>query len=191
LHNLDTIELRESFPDCFRVPDSGKSKQVPFAHHRSQFGHDPLRDEPAAIHDGDAVTERFNLLHIVGRAEHAGAEIGLSPDQVEQADTALWLRPDGRLVEQKDRRLMQQTAGEVEAAFHAAGIAPDGFLRAILRPVSSRTFAIPCFSSDLRRPCAPIQYSRFSTAVRSSYNAKSCGTAPMAPATRKFPRHAP
>jgi len=77
---------------------------------------------------------------------------------------------------------MRRTAGEVEAAFHAAGTALDGFLRAILETGELQDLCDTLFQfRPAQRPCAPPQYARFSTAVRSSYNAQSCQTMPMEP----------
>ena len=80
-----------------------------------------LEDGLAAVHDDQLVAEGEGLFHVV-RGQQDGRALlfelaELVPDQV--ADLGIQAR--GRLVEDQEARLVEQGAGDDQAAFHPAG----------------------------------------------------------------------
>lgn len=84
-------------------------------------GRGAAADDPAVVDEGDGVAQGLRLGHVVGSQEdrptlaaqlaHQGAEL-VRRDRV---------HPDGRFVEQQDRRVGDQATREVKTLFHPAG----------------------------------------------------------------------
>ena len=76
---------------------------------------------PPLVHDHDAVAELLGLLHVL-RGQDQGDALALQlpqplPDQV----PGLRVQAGGRLVGDDDLRLVEQGAGDEQAALHAGG----------------------------------------------------------------------
>ena len=90
---------------------------------------DPSAAMQALVHHDEAVAQLLRLIHVVGRDDerHAGL---LEPEQlVPQHVAGLRVEAGGRLVEQQQVGVVDQAAGDREAALHAAGQVLDLRLR--------------------------------------------------------------
>src|SRR6185503_14832877 len=94
----------------------------------------PLRDDPPARDDGDAVAERVRLEHVVRRQEHGLARLLQAKDRLPELTRADGVDADRRLVEEDHRRVVQEPAGDVQPLAHAARVALDPLLLAALEP---------------------------------------------------------
>src|SRR6185503_16861648 len=94
----------------------------------------PLRDDPPARDDGDAVAERVRLEHVVRRQEHGLARLLQAEDRLPELTRADGVDADRRLVEEDHRRVVQEPAGDVQPLAHAARVALDPLLLAALEP---------------------------------------------------------
>ena len=83
------------------------------------------RQNPASIHDRHAVTQSFGLFHVVGRVQHRSALFCESLDVLENVVPGLRIDPDRRLIQEQNGRVVNQRAGHVKPALHAAGISFD------------------------------------------------------------------
>ena len=95
------------------------------ADRRLQLGGRALGDDQATIDDADPAAEPIGLLHVV-RAQHdRHLERGIETLQhLPDRDAGAWVEALGRLVEEEDRREMDQSRGEVDAALHPARVVP-------------------------------------------------------------------
>ncbi len=99
-------------------------------------GHDPLQllgaalgRDPPAVEDGDAVGQLVGLLQVLGGEEDGDAVGHQLADDPPHGVARTRVETRGRLVEEDDPRAADQRHGDVEAAFHAAGVAGGGLLR--------------------------------------------------------------
>ena len=96
-----------------------------------QVGRAAAADHLALRHHRDLVGEALGLLDVVGRHQDrraAGFELA---DQGPELGADLRVEPDGRLVEQDQLRLVDEAAGEQQAAAHPAGELVDGVAAAV------------------------------------------------------------
>ncbi len=92
------------------------------------------RNEPALVDHGDPVAEHIGFEHVMG-GQQDGLTLGLQvADHLAELARADRIQPDGRLVEEQHRGVMQQGAGDMEALFHSARVAFDALAAAILQP---------------------------------------------------------
>src|SRR5437879_581446 len=79
-------------------------------------------DEAPMVDHGDAVGHAIRFVHVVGGEEYGHALGGPEVAHVgPHLIAALRIEAQGRLVEKQDLRRVQQPAGDLEAALHAAG----------------------------------------------------------------------
>ena len=79
---------------------------------------------PAVVDDGDTVTV-FRLFHVVGGHEHGNADLfAQAVDVFPNGIAALRVQADGGLIQEQHLGIVQQAAGDLQAAFHAPG---EGF----------------------------------------------------------------
>ena len=82
---------------------------------RAAFG-----DDLRLVHDDEAIAQLLRLVHVVGRQDERHAAL-LEPVQaVPQQVPRLRVQAGRRLVEEQDRRLVDERAGDRESALHAA-----------------------------------------------------------------------
>ena len=80
------------------------------------------RDQVAVIDNGDAVAELVGLFHVVGGEEHG--EVAGAAQVVEHlphGDARDRIEAGGGLVEKEDAGIVDQAAGNFDAAAHSAG----------------------------------------------------------------------
>ena len=82
-----------------------------------------LRDDLAVVDDGHLVGDALGLFHVM-RGEKDGDLLLIAQAADEGPDVVAGLRieANGRLIEEKDSRFVEQRAGNLEAPLHAAGI---------------------------------------------------------------------
>ena len=117
------------------------------------------RDDRPVIDDRDAIAQRLDLLHVVGRVEHRHAVGAERAHGLEDVVAALRIDADGRLVEDQQLGAVEQAGGEVEPPLHAARVVLDQIARALAQP------------DDVERPADPLgeqRAARARTARRSS-----------------------
>src|SRR5438874_11664867 len=144
-----------------------------------ELGRRPGRDEPAMVDHGDAVGHTVRLVHVVGGEEHRHAlarpqALHVAPHLI----AALRIEPERRLVEKQYLRRVQQPAGNLEPALHAAG---DVLTKSLRRSHSSNIRSRASHRS--RRACRGTWYSTpwismFSHAVSSLSRLGSWKTTP-------------
>ena len=71
------------------------------------------------MQDRDPVGKTFGFAEVLGGEQHCGSGLGERPDGLPHIQPCLWVEPSGRLVEEDDRRIPDQTHRDVEAATHA------------------------------------------------------------------------
>ena len=99
---------------------------------RDQLGRRALRDDPAVVHDRDAVAETLGLLHVV-RRQQDGAPGGLEArDVLPELQAALRVEARRRLVEEEHLRIARQRAGDREPLALAAGELADARVALLL-----------------------------------------------------------
>jgi hypothetical protein len=86
-----------------------------------QLGRLPAADDLAVGHHGHLVGEPLGLLDVVRRHQDRGAARAERVDQRPELGADLRVEPNGRLVEQQQRRVVHEPAREQQAAAHAAG----------------------------------------------------------------------
>ena len=90
---------------------------------RLQLRRRALGDDPAVVDDPDAVGEHVGLLEVLRREEDGHALLAREPpDLVPERGAALRVEAGRRLVEEEDRRVVDQCEREVEPALHAARV---------------------------------------------------------------------
>ena len=122
---LDPIEPAEGVQEGRRVPLELERDDVA-AEDVLEPGRRVEGHELAVVHDGDAVAEEVGLLHVVGRQDdrHAGLFVELA-DVLPDVAARLGVEAQGRLVEEEDLGPVDQAAGDLEAALHAARVLLD------------------------------------------------------------------
>ena len=90
-----------------------------------------LGDDPAVVDDRQPVGQRVGLLEVVGREEDRRARLAQAADLVPHPGSRLRVEAGRRLVEEQDRRAMDDAEPDVEPALHAARVGGD-------RPVGGR-----------------------------------------------------
>ena len=84
------------------------------------------RDEAAPDEDADAVADLLDLVQQVRRQQDRHALVGAQPlDEQQQLAHALGVDVHRRLVEDEDRRVLDQRVGEAEPLAHAPRVAAD------------------------------------------------------------------
>ncbi len=84
------------------------------------------RDHLAVVDDGDTVTERVGLLHVVGRQHDGDAGLAVQAcDVLADGLSRAGVEADGRFVEKEDGGFVEQPAGEFQPAGHPAGVLAD------------------------------------------------------------------
>ena len=92
-----------------------------------------LGDDPAVVDDDDLVGQQVGLLEVLGGQQQRRPARDEALDDLPHLGAAARVQTGGRLVEEQDRRVGHERAGEVEPAAHAARV---GLARAG-RPASS------------------------------------------------------
>ena len=72
------------------------------------------------VHDGQSVADRVGLLHIVGGQQDSLALGVQLTEDLPQGDAALGVKAGRGLVEEQDRRTVQEGPGHHEPFCHAA-----------------------------------------------------------------------
>jgi hypothetical protein len=88
-----------------------------------QLGGAALRDDPAAVQDGDPTGQPVDLLQVLGGQEHRGAGRGQLGDQLPGLLPAAWVQTGGRLIQEDHLGFADQPGRHVELAAHPAGVA--------------------------------------------------------------------
>ena len=78
------------------------------------------REDLAVIHDADAVAELVGLLHVVRRQDDRLAGVVQAADDLPEADPALRVEAGGGLVEEQDRRVVEDRARDHQPLGEAA-----------------------------------------------------------------------
>ena len=78
-------------------------------------------DDPAAVHDRDAIAELLRLLHVVGRQHDGVAPVAKRAHEAPQVAARLRVEAGGRLVEEQDARIVDERRRDAEALLLAAG----------------------------------------------------------------------
>ena len=72
--------------------------------------------QAALADDDDALGQRLDVVHVVGRQQHGHALLAVEPPhEVAHRELRRRIEPDGRLVEEQDRGIVQQGGGELRA----------------------------------------------------------------------------
>ena len=79
-------------------------------------------DDRAIPDHGEPVAYGIGLEHVMGRQEDRLAGVRELPDDDAQLARPDWIEPDGRLVEEQDLWIVEQSSREVQALLHAAGV---------------------------------------------------------------------
>ena len=110
-----------------------------------------LGHEPAPVEDRDSVADPLDVRQDVGR-EHDGRLAAKAGDQLEEVTPALRIERADRLVEEHDRRSMEQGLGDPEALAHPARPAADPALASGSQAVRSSISPTRPRSSAPREP---------------------------------------
>src|SRR3981081_1015748 len=81
-----------------------------------------VHDDPALVEDRDPVGELLRLVEVLSREQHGRAAPGGFVDGLPPPDAPLRGQPGGRLVEEDDRRIPDETHRDVQTAAHATGV---------------------------------------------------------------------
>ncbi len=87
--------------------------------------------DAAVVEDGDAVGELVRLFEVLGGEEDGDASGDECADDAPHGVAASGVEAGGGFVEEDDAGVADEGHGDVEAAFHAAGVGGGGFLRGI------------------------------------------------------------
>ena len=99
-----------------------------------QAAHRIVGDNPAVIDDDDAIAQAFGFFHIVSGVEQRLAAAFQLLEILEDGIARLGVNADGGLVEQNQLRIVQQRAGNIQPAFHAAAEPLDPIVAAVFQP---------------------------------------------------------
>ena len=91
-----------------------------------------LGDQLAVIDDRDAVSQLVGFLEVLRSQQHSGAFGYQILDDRPHAQPATWVQASRGLVEEKHRRLANQTGGQVQPTAHATGVALDSAVCGVL-----------------------------------------------------------
>jgi hypothetical protein len=94
----------------------------PIADQRDELAAGALGADLALVDDPDPVAQPLGLLHVVGGVEDRHALLLERLDPRQDGVPALWVDPDGRLVEDEQTRLVEEADPDVQASFHPAGV---------------------------------------------------------------------
>ncbi len=90
-----------------------------------QFGRSSLAHDHTVVDDRDALGELIGLLQVLRGQQHGRSVVVESSDLLPQRDPTHRVESGGRLVEEQDRRLVDQRQREVETAPHPARVGAD------------------------------------------------------------------
>src|SRR5688572_29161869 len=102
-----------------------------------------VSDDLAVVDDRQPVGQGVRLLDVMGRQEYGRARFAQTADLVPHPRSRLGIEAGGRLVEEEDRRSVDDAQTDIEPALHAARVRGD-------RPVRSR-LEVEC-GEDLAGP---------------------------------------
>ena len=116
----------------------------------------PDADELAGGEDADPVADRLDLVEQVAREEDGDAALADErPEQVEDLDDADRVDRRRRLVEDEDRRVLDQRVGDAEPLEHAARVRVDARVGAVGHADLLEDLVDP--SPRHRRPSMPLR----------------------------------
>ncbi len=93
---------------------------------RLQCGRGAFGDDPAVVDDADTVCQHVGLFEVLRRQEDGHSFIAReSPDLFPERGPALRVEPGGRLVEEENRRRVDQRERKIEPALHPARVRAD------------------------------------------------------------------
>ncbi len=87
-----------------------------------QLGRGPLGDDAAVVDDRQSVAERVRLLQVVRGEEDGDAALAQAAHLVPDPGTALRVEAGGRLVQEQQRRLVDQAHADVQPTLLAARV---------------------------------------------------------------------
>ena len=89
--------------------------------------HGPRAQQSPRIEDDDRVARTLDVAHQVGRDDDADAEVAAdTPDQLEHLAPADRVEAGGRLVEERQQRVVHESLRQLHALLHSRGVRPDG-----------------------------------------------------------------
>src|SRR5437867_4142662 len=106
-----------------RLLDPGREAQLGHLARRvalDQLARRALRGDLRLVHDDEAVAELLGLVHVVRREDKRGAALLQAVEAVPDKVPGLRVEARRRLVEEHELRLVDQAAGDRQAALHAA-----------------------------------------------------------------------
>ena len=91
--------------------------EPPFGEHAgAQALERPVGQQAPLADDDDALGQRLDVVHVVGREQHRHALLAVEPShEVAHGELGRRVETDGRLVEEQDRGIVQQRRGELRA----------------------------------------------------------------------------
>ena len=90
-----------------------------------------LGDDPGLVHDDQPVAQLLGLVHVVGRQDERHAALLQSIEPIPEQVARLRVEARRRLVEQQERGLVDQRAGDGQASLHPARQRLDLVVRAL------------------------------------------------------------
>ena len=130
----DALELANALDRPVRDPEHLDLDDRALGDAGLEVGRRAVRDDLALRDHRDAVAEGVGLEHVVRGQQDGLPRLGERGDRGAQLAGADRVEPDRGLVEEDDRRVVQQPAGHVQALLHPPRVALDPLLLAPLQP---------------------------------------------------------
>ena len=91
-------------------------------------------DHPAAVHDGDAITQLLGFFHIVGRQDDRRLLVADVADRLPEGAPGGWIEPGRRLVEERDPRRIDERQSDGQSLLLPSGEGVDARATLLLEP---------------------------------------------------------
>ena len=95
----------------------------------------PVRSSASGVEDDDGVAGPLDVAHQVRRDDDADAELAAdAPDQLEHVAAAHRVEPGGRLVEERQHRIVNERLGQLHPLLHPGRVGPHGPVALLEQP---------------------------------------------------------
>src|ERR1700694_5088903 len=130
-HFPDASQALETLQQIWGVPAKAEAQEEAAGNGSLQLLRGSQSDDAAMINDGEALTQRVGLFHVVNGQQNRFAALVVFADDFPQEQTGLRVQASTRLVQEKDLWIVHHGAGDGEALHHAAGESTNHLIGAI------------------------------------------------------------
>ena len=130
-HFPDASQALETLQQIWGVPAKAEAQEEAAGNGSLQLLRGSQSDDAAMINDGEALTQRVGLFHVVSGQQNRFAALVVFADDFPQEQTGLRVQASTRLVQEKDLRIVHHGASDGETLHHAAGESANHLVGAI------------------------------------------------------------